>query len=256
MIPQVTMRNALSDPQLLGGALGGASWAWWRVLLTAAAGEPLTPSELEIFQRVTGRENSPSAMVEEALFLIGRRGGKDRSTSVLVAYIAGLCEHPSLVKGERGVVLVIAPDARQAGVQLDYVEGVFRSSPLLAKLIFRRNADSLSLTNGVTVEVRAASFRRLRGLTCVAVIASEAAFWFSEDGGSSNVDTEILNAIRPTLATTRGPLVLITTPYAKRGEVWSMYSRHFGAQGDERILVAQGTSREFNPTLRFSHPRT
>ena len=204
---------------------------------------------MEVFRHVTGREISPPALVEEALFLIGRRGGKDRATSVLATYIAALCDHSSLVRGERGVLLVIAPDARQAKVQLDYIEGVFQSSPVLAKLISNRNADSLSLTNGIDVEVRAASFRRLRGLTCIAVIASEAAFWFSEDGGSSNVDTEILNSIRPTLATTRGPLVMITTPYSRRGQVWETYSRHYGPQGDPLILVAQGTSPEFNPTL-------
>ena len=130
------------------------------------------------------------------------------------------------------MLLVISPDARQAKVQLDYIEGVFQSSPVLAKLISNRNADSLSLTNGIDVEVRAASFRRLRGLTCIAVIASEAAFWFSEDGGSSNVDTEILNSIRPTLATTRGPLVMITTPTAAGAK----YGKHIPGTMGPRVI--------------------
>ena len=87
----------------------------------------------------------------------------------------------------------------------------------------------------------------LRGLTCIAVIATEAAFWMSDE--SSNADAEILNAVRPSLATTGGPLIIITTPYARRGEVWDIYRRHFGPSGDPLVLVAQGASRDFNPTL-------
>ena len=73
---------------------------------------------------------------------------------------------------------------------------------------------------------RAASFRRLRGQTCVAVIADEAAFWHSDE--SSNPDVEILNAVRPSLRTTGGPLIVISSPYARRGAVWEAFQRHFG----------------------------
>jgi hypothetical protein len=69
------------------------------------------------------------------------------------------------------------------------------------------------------------------------VIATEAAFW-QTDEGSGNPDSEILNAVRPSLATTHGPLIIITSPYARRGEVWDVYRRHYGPQGDPLILVA------------------
>jgi hypothetical protein len=46
-----------------------------------------------------------------------------------------------------------------------------------------------------------------------------------------------------------GPLIIITSPYARKGEVWDVYRRHYGPQGDPLILVAQGASRDFNPTL-------
>jgi hypothetical protein len=155
---------------------------------------------------------------------------------------------PVLAKGERGLVLCIGPDQRQAKIQRDYIEGAFDASPVMASLVSNRTADSIELSNGVSVEVRAASFRRLRGVTCVAVIATEAAFW-QTDEGSGNPDSEILNAVRPSLATTHGPLIIITSPYARKGEVWDIYRRHYGPQGDPLILVAQGASRDFNPTL-------
>lgn len=244
----ISMRSALADPNLLGNALVGDSWATWRIFLIACMGEALTAAEREVFQRFTGRDREPGERVEEALFLIGRRGGKDRAASVLATYLAALVDWSgTLARGERGLVVDIAPGIQQAAIQRGYVEGCFDSSPLLSSLVVSRSADAIVLNNNISIEVRSASFRRLRGVTAVAVIASEASFWFDE--GSSNSDEEILTAIRPSLATTGGPLVLITTPHSQRGVVWDLYRRHYGPQGDPLILVAQGTSRDFNPTL-------
>jgi hypothetical protein len=217
-------------------------------MLIAACGEKLTPKERAIFTRFTGRPREPGARIEEAEFLIGRRGGKDRAASVLATYLAALVDwSPVLAKGERGLVLCIGPDQRQAQITKDYIEGCFDSSKMLSRLIVNRTADTLELSNQVSIDVRAASYRRLRGVTAVAVIATEAAFWQTEE--SSNADVEILNAVRPALATTGGPLIIITTPYSRKGEVWSIFKRHYGPDGDPLILVAQGTSRDFNSTL-------
>lgn len=246
--PAVTMRAALADPQLLGSALSGDSWSTWRTLLIASMGEPLTPEEMVTFTAVTGRTTSPPSRVEEALWLIGRRGGKDRAASVVATYLSTLVDwSPVLARGERGVVLCIGPDQKQAGITMGYVEGVLQSSPILSTMIAGRTQDAIALSNGIDIEVRAASFRRLRGPTSVAVIATEAAFLYTEE--SANADTEILNAVRPSLATTGGPLIVITTPYSRKGEVWNLYRNHYGRDGDPLILVAQGASRHFNPSL-------
>jgi hypothetical protein len=144
-------------------------------------------------------------------------------------------------------VLCIAPDQRQASITLDYCTAVFEATPILRQLIATTTTDTLLLINGTKIEVRAASFRRLRGPTYIAVIADEAAFWQSED--SANPDTEILNAVRPGLSTTRGLLAIISSPYARRGELWELYQRHYGPNGDPLILVAQAPSCVMNPTL-------
>jgi hypothetical protein len=212
-------------------------------------GEKLEPPELATFQRVTGRPQQPPSRIEEALFLVGRRGGKDRAASVLATYLAALVDWSSvLARGERGLVLCIGPDQRQAKIQRDYIEGNFDASPVMSSLISGRTADTIELSNRISIEVRSASFRRLRGVTAVAVIATEAAFWYTDET-SGNPDTEILNAVRPSLATTHGPLIIITSPYGRRGEVWNIYRQHYGSAGDPLILVAQGASRAFNETL-------
>ena len=51
--------------------------------------------------------------------IIGRRGGKSRAIATLACCIAGLCDHgDALVPGERGIVLSIAPNQKQAKISL------------------------------------------------------------------------------------------------------------------------------------------
>ena len=150
--------------------------------------------------------------------------------------------------GERGVLLCVALDQRVAKIILDYAEACFERSPILRQLIVGRTADALELTNGITLEVRPASFRKLRGPTYIAVIADELAFWYV-DTAYANPDVEILNAVEPGLATTGGPLILASSPHARRGVLWEVFKRHYGAGGDPLILVAHGASRTLNPSL-------
>jgi hypothetical protein len=246
----MTMRRALSDPALLGNVLLGDSWRPWRILLIAAMGEALDASERELFQRLTGRPTEPMERVDELWAVVGRRGGKSRATATLAVFIACLIDHSRvLVSGERPTVLCIAPSKEQAGVTFSYISGIMDSVPLLASLISNRTAESLSLSNGIEISVRSANFRSVRGTTCVAAIADEGAFLYSDESGSANSDAMILDAVRPSLATTGGPLIVISSPYARRGSLFETYARHFGEKGDPRILVAQGASLVFNPSL-------
>jgi hypothetical protein len=71
----------------------------------------------------------------------------------------------------------------------------------------------------------------------------------STSNESRNPDVEILNAARPSLATTGGMLIVISSPYAKRGELWNAYKRDYGPAGDPRVLIAKAASRVLNPSL-------
>jgi hypothetical protein len=118
----------------------------------------------------------------------------------------------------------------------------------LKQLIANRTQDALELTSGITLEVRPASFRKLRDPTYVAVIADELAFWYT-DSAFANPDVEILNAVEPGLAMTGGPLILASSPHARRGVLWDVFKRHYGPDGDPLTLVAHGPSTQFNPSL-------
>jgi hypothetical protein len=245
-----TMRRALSDPHLLGNVLKGESWQAWRAMLIALMGEALEPDERAIFIRLTGRSSEPLERIEEFWGLMGRRGGKSLAMSTLIVFLACFVDYRSaLAAGERPVVLCLAQNGKQAGVVFGYVRGIIEANPMLAGLVRNRTAETLELSSGVAIEVRAASFRGIRGVTCVAAVCDEICFWYSDESGSANPDSAILDALRPSLATTHGPLIAISSPYSRRGEAFETWRRHFGEKGDKLILVAQGSSRDFNPSL-------
>ena len=249
MKPKVSMRRALADPKLLGKALAGPSWQAWRILLIAAAGERLTDGERVIFRKLTGRSREPGQLVHELIAIVGRRGGKSRAIAVWKAWLAGLCDHRAvLAPGEIGVCLCISRDQRIARIILNYIEGVFEDSPVLRSLIKNRTQDTLELSNRITVEVRPANCRTLRGPTYVAIVCDEVAHWYTSVD-FANPDVEILASVRPGLLTTRGPLIMVSTAYAQAGVLYEAYRRDYGPDGSPGILVAHGTSRDLNPLL-------
>jgi hypothetical protein len=108
----------------------------------------------------------------------------------------------------------------------------------------------IALKNRIDISIRPASFRTIRGITSIAAIAEECSIWQSDE--SRNPDKEILAAVRPSLATTGGTLFAIGSPHARRGETWNTYRKHFGPSGNPNILVANGPTKTFNPTVRQS----
>ena len=107
-----------------------------------------------------------------------------------------------LAPGEVATVMLIASDRKQARVVMRYITGLLDSVPMLRQLVAHRTAESVTLSNRVVIEVHTASFRSVRGYSIAAVICDEIAFWRSED--SANPDVEIINALRPAMATMPG----------------------------------------------------
>lgn len=249
MKPLVTMRAALADPALLAGALPGESWHPWRVLLIAAMGEPLTQDERAIFTKLTGREREPGVICETVLTVVGRRGGKTKAMAVAAVYLAALCDwSDNLSLGERGLALFLAPSERQAVNAFRYASAIIDHAPLLAELVTGRTADTLTLSRGIDLEVQAASWRRSRGGTAVCIVLDECAFFHNADD-SSNSDADLVVALRPSLATTGGPMLLTSSPSTMEGVVYRLHKRHFGPTGDPQTLVVQSDSRSLNPSL-------
>jgi hypothetical protein len=246
-LPLVSMREALRRPEYFGAVLAGDSWANWRVLLVAIAGEGLDEAEAGAFKGLSGRTGAPTEAAREFWAVVGRRGGKSRAAAVLAAWLAACKDYRHiLAPGERGQLQVLSATRDQAGNLFNFVSGIFEASRALSGLVESKTADTLCLKCHIDIVVRPASFRSTRGSTCVGVLCDEISFWRSED--SSNPDTEILRALRPSLMTTGGPLVAISSPYARRGALWKAYRKHY-RKVDSRVLVVQAASMIMNPGL-------
>lgn len=229
-------------PNVFEGDAGKA----WRAFLAALFALPLDAEALDVYRRCTGRGLAPSTPAREAWVIVGRRGGK----SLAAAFVAVFCacfRTYRLAPGERGVFMVLAADRRQARVVKRYISGLLDSVPMLAGLVVKETKEAIELGNGITIEIHTASFRAVRGYTVVGAICDEAAFWAVDD--SANPDAEILAALRPAMATVPGAVLLvISSPYSRRGELWKAYREHYGKDGDD-VLVWKADTRTMNPTV-------
>ena len=72
----ITMREALRLSEYFGDALAGNSWANWRVLLIAIAGEPLDEAEVVTFKALSGRAGAPTEAAREFWAVVWPQGRK------------------------------------------------------------------------------------------------------------------------------------------------------------------------------------
>jgi hypothetical protein len=233
--------------RVLGSTFAGESWATWRAILKAAHALDLTDDEREMVSLLTERATLPSSPVRELWLLLGRRSGKSIIAALLAVW-ATTCRSYILAPGEVGVFMVIAADRKQARVIKRYVSGLLNAHPSLAVLIAQETKEAITLTNGLCCEIHTCSFKSLRGYTCIGAAVDEVAFWDDED--SANPDREVLIALRAAMASVPDAmLVALTSVYARRGEVWRTYEKHFGRNESASVLVVNGATSIMNPTI-------
>lgn len=246
----MTILEAMRDPALFGPWFRDrASWHAWEAFLAALFGLPMDAEAAEIYRQRTGRTVLPSTPAREAWVIAGRRGGKSRVAALVAVFLACFRNYAdALTGGEVGTLPVIAADRRQARTVMRYIVGFLDGVPMLKQRVLHRTKESIELTNRAVIEVHTASFRAVRGYTLIGVVCDEIAFW-STDDGAANPDTEILNGLRPGMATIPGAmLVAISSPYARRGTLWDARRRHYGQDGDP-VLVWQAPTTAMNPRV-------
>lgn len=242
----MTILQALKDPKLLRPLVPWATFGSWLVLLKAIFALKPTAADRELFTRCTGRTDWPTEPVWEVVLICGRRAGKSLVAAIVAVYLACFQKY-EFRPGERGVIMLIAADRKQARVLRRYVGACFELIPLLRRLVTGETADSIALSNGIDLEIHTASYKSVRGYTIVAAIADETAFW--ETGDSANPDTEIFNALRPALSTVPGSkLILLSSPHARRGELWRLFKRYYGVEGAP-TLIWRADTRTMNPLV-------
>ncbi len=205
-------------------------------------------AQLEAYRACTGRSVAPTSPSSEAALIVGRRGGKSRVLALIAVYLACRDYTPHLAPGEMATVAVLAANRQQARSIFRYVSGLLKAVPLLATLVEDETNEAITLSNRVVIEISTASFRTTRGYSFAAVLADEIAFWRLEES-SANPDTEILRALRPGMASLPGSMLLLaSSPYAKKGELYNAYRRHHG-KDDARVLVWKADTSTMNPRI-------
>lgn len=245
---KIDIDRALTDPKLLGAALGDPeTWLTWRAVLKACFGLELDDDEVDRFADVAGGREPPVSRVSEFWAVAGRRSGKSRMAAALATYLAAFVDWTDkLAPGESGFVLTLSPTVGQAELITEYCRAFLEESPILKRKVLASNKKEIRLDGGITIAAHPNSFRSTRGRTLLAAILDESAFF--RDETSAIPDVETYRALLPSLATTGGLLIGISSPYRKMGLLYNKHRDHFG-QNDPDVLVVQAPSTALNPTL-------
>lgn len=248
--------KAIKDENLfkpfLADARGDIStWSNWIVALRCLYGLKLAPKRSALILECTGRniDKLPAEGFQTALFLTGRRSGKSRIAAVVGAYEAAMSGREKMLSaGETGMVAIIAPTKKQGRVVRNYLRSVFEQTPLLQNEVVNETAEGFLLSNGVLIEVLVGDWRAVRGYTLLACIIDEVCFFGLDAESKVRSDSELLRAIKPSLATTGGPCICISSPYAERGWAYRQFKNCWGNDAG-KTLVWKAPSRTMNPTL-------
>ena len=246
----MNLLEAMDDEKLFGAAFPGPTWRGWKAFIGTLFGLEMTGDLRSTARACSNREDVLSVgPYREAWLIVGRRGGKSRALAAIATYLACFIDwRPRLAAGEVATILCLASDVDQAKTMLSYIKGLLSGNPMLRGLVIGETADKLELAGRVTIEVRAASYKGVRGRTIVCALLDECAFW--RDLDSANPAQEVVRALRPALSTLAPDSILIgaSSPYSRSGLLWDQFRKHYGKVGG-RTLVWQAASRTMNPNL-------
>jgi hypothetical protein len=203
----------------------------------------MTDEEFEIGKKHTHRTTRPTKPFRELWFIVGRRGGKSFMAALIAVYLAVFVKWSLGL--EKGYVMVIANDRRQAGVVFTYIKRILEL-PAFKGMVVKELAEELELKNGIIIAIQTSSYRSVRGFQIVALVVDETGTMRSEF--TSNPVGELLVAVGPSLGNeANSMLISISTGFAQIGPQWERYRDKFGVD-DPEILVWAASTADMNPT--------
>jgi hypothetical protein len=153
------------------------------------------------------------------LLNVTRQGGKSTTTAAL-----GL--HRAYYTPE-SLILLVSPSLRQSSELFRKVRGhLARLEAVTTPDLEEDNKLSLQLANGSRIVSLPSSEATVRGFSAVDLAI------FDED---ARVPDDLYRAVRPMLATSDGALILMSTPFGKRGHFYEAWEN--GGEDWERVKV-------------------
>jgi terminase large subunit-like protein len=154
----------------------------------------------------------------QSLLLCCRQAGKSL-TSALIAVDEAIHRPPALV-------LLLAPALRQSQELYRRVRSTLAAAGDLAPPVIEESALRLELANGSRIVALPGKEATIRGYSSVALLVVDEA---------ARVADDLYHAVRPMLAVSRGRLVLLSTPFGKRGFFHHEFTE--GGPGWERVKI-------------------
>ncbi len=139
-----------------------------------------------------------------------RQSGKSTVAAILATHTA-LYEPGALI-------LLVSPSLRQSGELFRKVSGFIEAIDNPPKLV-EDNRLSMELDNGSRIISLPSKEGTVRGYSGATLIIEDEA---------SRVDDELYRAMRPMLAVSNGRLILMSTPFGKRGHFYQEWISSFG----------------------------
>ncbi len=180
---------------------------------------------------------TPDPWQEDVLRLAGKRlllncsrqSGKSTTTAVLAAHSAIYCPGST--------TLLVSPSLRQSSELFRKVTAMLDRLATPPELV-EDNKLSCELANGARVVSLPSSAPTVRGFSAIDLLIEDEAAW---------VPDELYVAIRPMLATSDGRLILMSTPFGKRGHFFQAWEN--GGDAWKRIEIPASACPRISPAF-------
>jgi phage FluMu gp28-like protein len=176
-------------------------------LIAADCGLTLDPWQADLMRSTAPR----------VLMLCARQVGKST--------VAGPIALATAVTQAGALILLVSPSQRQSGELFRTVMRHFRDLPG-APEIRAESALRLELANGSRLIALPGDEKTIRGFAGAALVVLDEA---------ARIEDELIAAVRPMLATSGGRLIMLSTPFGKRGV---FYEAWHGSDSWHRVKIA------------------
>ena len=164
------------------------------------------------WQEILLRTTAPQVILNNS-----RQSGKSTVTAIKALHRA--------VYVPDSLILLISPSLRQSKELFAKVAGFLKSLQPV-QILDEDNKLSLALENGSRICSLPGDPKTIRGYSAPSMILEDEAAWVSD---------EMFTAIRPMLAVSRGQLILMSTPFGRRGHFFETWQT--GGAAWQRISV-------------------
>jgi len=219
-------------------------------LIRTAYGLPLcSPEQHRIYHECTGRRGPYAPRnYRQVTAVCGARSGKGAMIAApIICYEAAFGgHHRRLSPGERGMVPLVAQDARAGRNVFDFIKAYLQRTPACAALIDEIRATEIDLKNRMTISIFPCTVKSLRGYAVPSGCMDELGYWRQD--GAVDSDSEIQTSILRGMPRYDGKLIKISTPYVRSGVLYHDFKVGFGVE-HPTLLVWRASTSAMNPTM-------